>query len=78
MPEFRAADGKPDYLREEPLAPRTRSEMSARFGRPPEAARSLVTGSDELIDHRIAHIPEVIDPSMPSASPTDKREASAG
>lgn len=77
MPEFREADGKPDYLRDEPLAPQTRTEAAARFGRPPEAARSLVTGSDELIDHRIAHLPEVIDASLEAGS-GDKHKASAG
>ena len=77
MPEFREADGKPDYLRDEPLAPQTRSEAAARFGRPEEAARSIVSGTDELIDHRVAHLPEVIDPSIEAGSP-DSRKASAG
>jgi hypothetical protein len=78
MPAFREADGKPDYLRAEPLAPRTRAEAAARFGRPQQEARSIVTGSEELIDHRIAHIPEVIGPSMQPEHLGDDREASAG
>lgn len=78
MPEFREADGKPDYLREEPLAPRTRSEMAARRGRPAEEARSIVTGSDELVDHRFAHLSEVIDSSMDSPADKDTPKASAG
>ena len=64
MPAFRAADGKPDYLRQEPLAPSTRSELAALKGVPPNPARSLVTGSEKLIDHRVAHLPEVIDHTM--------------
>jgi len=64
MPEFREADGKPDHLRRDPLSPRTRTELSARRGRPPEEARSKVTGRDDLIDHRFAHLPEEIDASM--------------
>ena len=64
MPAFRAPDGKPDYLRQEPLAPRTRSELAALKGPPPEPARSLVTGSETLIDHRVAHLPEVIDKTL--------------
>lgn len=77
MPEFREADGKPDYLREEPPAPRTMTEASAQFGYPAEPARSIVTGSDELVDHRVAHLPEVIDASMVPAKP-GKPKASAG
>jgi len=77
MPEFREADGKPDYLREGRPSPETRTELAAQFGRPDEPARSIVTGSDELIDHRIAHLPEVIDPSLtPLEQPDD--QASAG
>ena len=78
MPEFREADGKPDYLRDEPPAPRTRTELAAQFGRPAEAARSIVTGTQELIDHRVAHLPEVIDGSMKPVAGDDAREASAG
>ena len=77
MPQFRESDGKPDYLREEPLAPQVYSEAAARFGRPPEPARSIVTGSSELIDHRIAHLPEVIDHSLDGNSDSNKK-ASAG
>lgn len=77
MPEFREADGKPDYLRTDPLAPATRAQMSARFGRPAEPARSMVTGADELIDHRIAHLPEVIDPTMPPSSQPDDQASAA-
>ncbi|MEE2982802.1 MAG: LLM class flavin-dependent oxidoreductase [Pseudomonadota bacterium] len=82
IPEFREADGKPDHLREEPLAPRTRAEFAARYGEPEEPARSIVTGSVELIDHRGAHLPEVIDPTMGDtegdAGPGLDRSASAG
>ena len=82
IPEFREADGKPDHLREEPLAPRTRAEFAARYGEPEEPARSIVTGSVELIDHRVAHLPEVIDPTMGDtegdAGPGLDRSASAG
>ena len=82
IPEFREADGKPDHLREEPLAPRTRAEFAARYGEPEEPARSVVTGSAELIDHRVAHLPEVIDPTMGDterdAGPGLDRSASAG
>lgn len=81
IPEFREADGKPDYLREEPNAPRTQAELSARVGRPEEAARSVVTGSDALIDHRVAHLPEVINPTMDGsekAAEVEERLASGG
>lgn len=77
MPEFREADGKPDYLREEPKSPRTLTEAAAQFGYPAEPARSIVTGSDELVDHRLAHLPEVIDASMVPVKP-GKPKASAG
>jgi len=77
MPEFREADGKPDYLREAPPAPQTRTEVSAQLGRPDEEARSIVTGSDELIDHRHAHLAEVIDPSLQPTADA-KPKASAG
>jgi alkanesulfonate monooxygenase SsuD/methylene tetrahydromethanopterin reductase-like flavin-dependent oxidoreductase (luciferase family) len=77
MPAFRAADGKPDYLRQEPPAPTTHAEFAARFGRPPEPARSIVTGGgDTLVEHRVAHLPEVIDQTMDLAF--DERPASAG
>ena len=80
MPEFREADGKPDYLRQEPMAPRTRSELAAQKGRPPEPARSRVTGTEQLIDHRVAHLPEVIDTSMRGHAwnQEEERPASAG
>jgi hypothetical protein len=73
MPEFRDADGKPDYLRDEPLAPVTYSEGAARFGEPEESARSKVTGIDDLIEHRTAHVPEVIDASQIDKAVHDSR-----
>ena len=63
IPEFREADGKPDYLREERLMPYTRAEAAKRFGKPDHAAQSRITGLDELVDHRTSHVPEVIDRS---------------
>ena len=84
MPEFREADGKPDYMRNEPLAPATYAEGSARFGEPEESARSHVTGLDELVEHRTAHVPEVIDASEIAKAVRDskrknsKDEAPAG
>jgi len=54
-------------LRDEPLAPLTRTEAAARYSPPSEATRSIVTGSDQLIDHRMAHFPEVIDASITNA-----------
>ena len=78
MPEFREADGKPDHLRLEPPAPATRSEFAARMGRPQEAARSLVTGGgNALFDHRLAHVPELIDRTM-GREQEEERPASAG
>lgn len=77
MPEFRAADGKPDHLRRERPAPLTRSEFAARSGPPPESARSMVTGGNALIEHRLAHLPEIIDRTMGTAA-NDERPASAG
>jgi hypothetical protein len=78
MPEFREADGKPDHLRQEPPAPSTHAEFAARFGRPPESARSLVTGGgNALVEHRLAHLPEIIDRTM-SQEHTEQRPASAG
>jgi alkanesulfonate monooxygenase SsuD/methylene tetrahydromethanopterin reductase-like flavin-dependent oxidoreductase (luciferase family) len=80
MPEFREADGKPDHLRQEPLAPRTLAELAARVGAPPEPARSHVTGSEGLVDHRVAHLPEVIDDSLRGHAwlHGDERPAAAG
>ena len=78
MPEFREADGKPDHLRREPPAPATRAEFAARYGRPPEEARSLVTGGGtQLVEHRLAHLPEIIDQTM-STLTDDERPAAAG
>ncbi len=77
MPEFREADGKPDYLREAPKSPQTLTEASAQYGYPDEPARSVVTGADALVDHRLAHLPEVIDGSMVPVKP-GKPKASAG
>ena len=76
MPVFREADGKPDYLREEPKTGLSRAEVSAKVGRPGGNPRSIVTGSDELIEHKVAHIPEVIDSTMGPSS--DEELASAG
>ena len=77
IPEFRDADGKPDYLRESPAAPETYAQAAAQFGRPENPARSVVTGSDELVDHRLAHLPEVIEASMRNDA-NDDQQASAG
>jgi hypothetical protein len=79
MPAFREADGMPDHLRQPPAAPRTRPELAARHGRPAEAARSLVTGASDLVDHRVAHLPEVIDPTLAGhAFLADEERPSAG
>ncbi len=64
MPAFRNTDGKPDYLRMEPLAPRTRAELAAQKGLPEEPARSQVTGGEGWFDHRTTHLPEVIDETL--------------
>ena len=76
IPEFRAADGLPDYLRAAAPSPRSHAELAARRGPPAEPARSLVTGAGELIEHRLAHVAEVIDPTMADAGSV--RHASAG
>ena len=78
FPEFREADGKPDYLRAEPLTASTRAEFVALNGRPPEEARSKVTGLDDLVDHRFSHIPEVIDASMVAPVEEDEEFRSWG
>ena len=68
MPEFREADGLPDYQRAEPNSQRSRAELAAVKGKPEETARSRVTGGgDRLIEHRLAHVAEVIDPTMEHA-----------
>lgn len=77
MPVFREADGKPDYLREEPNTGLTRTEVTARAGRPGGNPRSVVTGSEDLIEHRMAHLPEVIDETMGKSKSVDDL-ASAG
>ena len=78
MPEFREADGKPDHLRMEAAAPTTRSEFSARYGQPPQAARSLVSGGgNQLVEHRLAHLPEIIDKTF-GPDERGERPASAG
>lgn len=77
MPAFREADGKPDYMREEANTGLTRAEIAATAGRPGGNPRSIVTGSDELIEHRVAHLPEVIDATMGTTGPSDEL-ASAG
>lgn len=65
MPEFREADGVPDYQREKANSQRSIAELAAVKGRPEETARSLVTGGgDTLIEHRLAHVSEVIDPTI--------------
>lgn len=65
MPHFREADGKPDYLRTEPVAPATRSGHAAwRQHNLPLPALSRVDGLETHLDHRVGHIAEVIDPSM--------------
>jgi len=61
MPAFREADGKPDYLREVEQVPSSVPEVAAARGERGQSARSLVTGAEALIDHRTAHLPEVID-----------------
>ena len=76
MPVFREADGKPDYLREEANTGLSRAEVAATAGRPSGNPRSVVTGSEELIEHRLAHIPEVIDKTMDDSN--DESLASAG
>jgi len=76
IPAFREPDGLPDYQRAVPGSERSHAELAARKGRPPEAARSLVTGGHHLIDHRLAHVAEVIDPTM--AEDVRERPASAG
>jgi alkanesulfonate monooxygenase SsuD/methylene tetrahydromethanopterin reductase-like flavin-dependent oxidoreductase (luciferase family) len=76
IPAFREPDGLPDYQRAAPGSERSHAELAARKGRPPEAARSLVTGGHRLIDHRLAHVAEVIDPTM--AEDVRERPASAG
>ena len=76
IPEFREPDGLPDYLREAAPASRSHAELAARHGRPAEAARSLVTGAEDVVDHRVSHVPEVIDGTMNEADTPPK--ASAG
>lgn len=76
IPEFREADGLPDYQRTAPNSPRSHAALAAQRGSPPEAARSRVTGGTELVDHRLSHVAEVIDPTM--AGGGSGREASAG
>ncbi|MEC9248793.1 MAG: LLM class flavin-dependent oxidoreductase [Pseudomonadota bacterium] len=68
MPEFREPDGLPDYQRVVPNSPQSRAELAAIKGQPDETARSLVTGGGEtLIEHRVAHLAEIIDPTMERA-----------
>ena len=68
MPEFREPDGLPDYQRIVPKSPQSRAELAAVKGRPAETARSLVTGGGKtLIEHRVAHLAEIIDPTMNNA-----------
>lgn len=76
MPEFREADGLPDYQRQPPPSWQSRAELEAVAGRPAEAARSRVSGGGDLIDHRRAHLPEVIDDTMPHDD--QEQNASAG
>ncbi|MEX2482062.1 MAG: LLM class flavin-dependent oxidoreductase [Gammaproteobacteria bacterium] len=76
IPAFREADGLPDYLRTPPPTPRSHAELAARRGMPDESARSLVTGASELIEHRLAHVAEVIDPTL--SDERSDQAASAG
>ena len=64
IPHFRDEEGKPDYMKRERLIGRTYAERAATVGKPAQPARSVVTGSDALIEHRQAHLPEVIDPTF--------------
>ena len=50
MPEFREADGLPDYQRAEPNSQRSRAELAAVKGKPEETARSRVTGGGDMTD----------------------------
>lgn len=78
IPEFREADGLPDYQRVPPNAPRSRSELAAVEGKPDEPARSRITGAeDRLIEHRLAHVAEIIDETMTHQT-DEERPASAG
>ena len=56
MPAFREADGKPDYLRTDRLAPMTTPEFSALVGEPAEHPRARVDGREGLVDLRYAHL----------------------
>ena len=56
MPAFREADGKPDYLRTDRLAPMTTTEFSALVGEPAEHPRARVDGREGLVDLRYAHL----------------------
>jgi hypothetical protein len=75
IPAFREPDGLPDYQRAAPGSERSHAELAAQE---PAArgGRSLVTGGHDLIDHRLAHVAEVIDPTM--ANDVRERPASAG
>ena len=55
IPHFRAPDGKPTYMRSEPLAPQTVAEHAAR-DRP--ALDPQVRLNGELTDPRVAHARE--------------------
>jgi alkanesulfonate monooxygenase SsuD/methylene tetrahydromethanopterin reductase-like flavin-dependent oxidoreductase (luciferase family) len=60
LPEFRAADGKPVWAREERAAPHTVTEAVAQHGHP---RRPIVRLDDVgLVDARTAHIPEMRQP----------------
>jgi hypothetical protein len=65
MPHFRAADGKPGYMKSERLGVHSRGELYAMTGAPKLPPLSRVEGIDaELIDHRTAHLPEIIDRAL--------------
>ena len=76
IPAFREADGLPDYLRSAAPSPRSHAELAARHGAPVESARSIVTGANGLIEHKFAHVAEVIDPTM--SGQAAEQAASAG
>jgi len=65
----------PDYQRENPKSQRSLAELAAVHGRPEETARTVVSGGGEApIENRVAHVPEIIDPTMEQ----QEKPASAG
>jgi alkanesulfonate monooxygenase SsuD/methylene tetrahydromethanopterin reductase-like flavin-dependent oxidoreductase (luciferase family) len=70
MPHFRAADGKPSYMRQQQAAPDTLSEIAATVGRPKvEPVFRLGDGRDLVT--RTGHVPENSDgaPTHPPDAP---------